>query len=313
MQSSPGTCRTIQNPTPYKPTESILAAMHFDAHHLDARDIERRRDRAAASFDSADFLHQRAHEGLSERLEPMVMNPSLIVDLGAGTGAMSRRLAKQYRRARVLSVDPSRAMLDVARRARPFLSRTREVRAETDRLPLPDGSVDLVYSNLWLAWVDDLAGCFNEIARVLKKGGVFAFATLGPDTLSTLRDARFGDIAVRQFVDMHDVGDLLVRAGLAEPVLDVDKLTVTYRRANDLFRDLTAVGARNLLRGRQRGLMGKTRFARLTDALTADDGLAIELELVYGHAWGSGPRAARGEVRIDPAAIGRLRPGDRGG
>ena len=89
-------------------------------------------------------------------------------------------------------------------------------------------------------------------------------------------------------------------------------MTVTYRRANDLFRDLTAVGARNLLRGRQRGLMGKTRFARLTDALTADDGLAIELELVYGHAWGTGPRAARGEVRIDPAAIGRLRPGDRG-
>lgn len=285
--------------------------MHFDAHQLDARDIERRRDHAAASFDSADFLHRRAHEGLSERLEPIVMNPGLIVDLGAGTGAMSRLLAKQHRKARVLSIDPSRAMLDVARRARPFLSRTREIRAHTDRLPLPDATVDFVYSNLWLAWVDDLAGCFEEIARVLKKGGVFAFATLGPDTLSTLRNARFSDVAVRQFVDMHDVGDLLVRAGLAEPVLDVDKLTVTYRRAGDLFRDLTAVGARNLLRGRPRGLMGKSRFGQFTEALTGDGGLAVELEVVYGHAWGAGPRASGGEVRIDPASIGRLRPGDR--
>ncbi len=287
--------------------------MPSDSHHLVARDVERRRDLAASSFDSADVLHRRAHEGIIERLAPLVMTPSLIVDLGAGTGTMSRLLARQYRKARVLAVDPSARMRDAARRSRSFLSRTREVRARTDRLPLPEGAVDFVYCNLWLAWVDDLAACFAEIARVLKRGGVFAFATPGPDTFSGLRNARSGDVGVRRFVDMHDIGDLLVRAGLAEPVLDVDKVTITYERTGDLFRDLSAVGARNLLSGRHRGLTGKRRFERFEAALSGDDGPAVDVELVYGHAWGAGPRAPEGEFRIDAAAIGRSRPGRPGG
>ena len=153
--------------------------MHFDAHHLDARDIERRRDRAATSFDSADFLHQRAHEGLSERLEPMVMTPSLIVDLGAGTGAMSRRLAKQYRKARVLSVDSSRAMLDVARANDP--AGTYELgSAENLAACFEPGEFDAVYSVYTLRNFADTNAAVRAMAHVLAPGGTLVILDAFP-------------------------------------------------------------------------------------------------------------------------------------
>jgi malonyl-CoA O-methyltransferase len=290
--------------------KSILARMQREFGNQVPADVIRRRDRAASSLESADFLFRRAHEGIIDRLAPLVMQPQAIVDLGAGTGVQSRALARQFRKARVISIDASQAMVDAARRQRPFLSKTREIRAASDRLPLPDGSVDLVYANLWLAWVDNLPACFAEIARVLAKGGVFTFATLGPDTFANLREAHAGDMAVRAFADMHDIGDLLVQAGLAEPILDIDKLTVSYDDADALFRDLSAVGARNTLTGRRRTLTGKTRFERFRRTLESQGRLAVDVELVYGHAWGSGPRPPAGEFHVDPATIGRL-PGSR--
>ena len=286
--------------------ESILAVMQGEPDKLKAADVARRRDRAASSFDSADFLFRRAHDGIIERLAPLVMEPRTILDLGAGTGTQSRALAKHYRKARVLSLDPSKAMLGIARGQRPFLSKTREVIATTDRLPLPDHSVDLVYANLWLAWLDDLPACFAEVARVLAKGGVFAFATLGPDTFRNIREAHDEAPAVRTFVDMHDIGDLLVRAGIAEPVLDVDKLTISYSDADALFRDISAVGARNVHAGRRQSLTGRQRFDQFRRALEGQGGPTVEIELVFGHAWGTGPRPPAGEVRIDAASIGRL-------
>jgi malonyl-CoA O-methyltransferase len=158
-------------------------------------------------------------------------------------------------------------------------------------------------------WIDDHGACFSEVGRVLPKDGIFAFATLGPDSLSELREAWQSvddDRHVNVYPDMHDIGDALVRAGLRDPVLDVDHLNVTYRDTSALYRDLTGVGARNCLRGRRQTLTGKSRFKAMNDSLAArmtDNVLSLELELVYGHAWGGGPRLPDGEFRVDPATI----------
>ena len=274
---------------------------------LRPRDVRRRFDRAAGCFHEADFVHRVTREGLLERLRPMTTAAATVVDLGSATGAAIPLLEKRFRRARVIAVDFSAAMLQVVRSNKTLFSRRHAVQADARALPFADASVDVVFSNLMLPWIDDLDAVFASVARVLRKDGLFVFSTLGPDSFIEVRDA-WGAIDagehVNHFPDMHDVGDALVRAGLRDPVLDVDRLAVSYRSAGALFRDLTATGARNSLRNRQRGLMGRARFGRFTAAFFPGGGeRSLTLELVYGHCWGGVSKPRGGDVAIDAGKI----------
>ena len=285
--------------------------MNTNPGSLRLKDVQRRFDRCAGGFDSADFVHRAAFDGIIERLAPMTAKPKIILDLGSATGCGSRLLGKRFRGTRVFSLDASIKMLKNGKRQHSFFSKVAELQGDARRIPLQTGSVDLVFSNMLLPWIDDLPGCFGEIARVLRKGGIFVFSSLGPDSLAEIRGAwqmQDQDWHVNAFPDMHNIGDLLVRAGLADPVLDVDALTVTYRDTKALFQDLTNCGARNALALRRRTLTGKNRFAQMDSALhnQFDGGLLeLKLELVFGHAWARGPAAKSGEIRLDPASIGR--------
>jgi malonyl-CoA O-methyltransferase len=240
-----------------------------------------------------------------ERLEPLRISPATILDLGAATGSGSRALGKRFRQARIISGDISMPMLQRARAARRMFSKAREVQLEASRLPLRDDSVDLVVANMLLPWVDDLPGCLQEVSRVLRKGGVFAFATLGPGSFAPILNVEGDESRMHAFADMHDVGDALVRAGLAEPILDVDRLTVTWPDLAAIRRDHVASGGGNASRGRVATLTGRTRLDGMLELFRREGGFAAELELVYGHAWGTGPRTRDGETRIAPEAIGR--------
>lgn len=273
---------------------------------IDSAAVERRFDRVAATFDDADFLHALTRDGLMARLRPMTVEAGTVVDLGCGTGAAIRPLAKQFRGARIVGVDRSQRMLDRCRKRRFWFTPVSFVKADARELPFADHSVDVVFSNLLLPWIDDLAPLVREVCRILRKDGLFAFATLGPDTLGALRDAWADvdrDVHVHRFIDMHDVGDSMARNGLGDPVLDVDRTTVTYDNAGDLFRDLAAVGARNALARRRPGLTGRRRFERMRRRLEAAGKFAVDVEIVYGHCWGSGARARDGSVRIDAGTI----------
>ena len=291
----------------------MLVTMNANPGQLVLRDMQRRFDRAAKNFDSADFVHRHTFSGLIQRLSPTVIKPSRILDLGCATGTGSRQLAKQYRRARGISLDATFAMLQLARKKHTRLSRVTELQGDATCIPLQDGSVDLVFGNLLLPWVSDLPACFAEIGRVLRKDGVFAFATFGPESLDEIRAAWRSldqDWHANAYPDMHDIGDALVRAGLREPVLDVDHLRVTYRDTDTLYQDLTNSGARNSLQNRRKTLTGKQRFRQMEEKLRADaknGALSLNLELVYGHAWGGGPQLPAGEFRLDPATISRRR------
>jgi malonyl-CoA O-methyltransferase len=275
------------------------------------RDVRRRFDRISGGFDDADFVHRLTFDELLQRLSPVVIQPRKILDLGCATGAGSRQLASRYRRSSVFGMDASIAMLQQARKRRALFARPAMIQGDACRIPLQSGSIDLVFANMLLPWIDDYPACLSEIARVLRKDGVFAFATFGPDSLSEIRAAWHSvdeDWHVNAYPDMHDIGDALVRAGLRDPVLDVDHLTVTYRDTAALYRDLTSAGARNCLLGRRRTLTGKSRFKAMDELLAAhmaDDVLSLKLELVYGHAWGGGPRPPDGEFLLDPSQITR--------
>jgi len=280
---------------------------------LRRRDVQRRFDRAARHFDAADFVHAVTRDGLLERLAPMLVDAKTVVDLGCGTGSACGALARRFRRSRIIGIDVSENMLLELARKRSWRAKTAPIQADASALPLADGSVDVVFSNLLLPWIGDPATVFREAARVLREGGLMLFSTLGPDSLLGLRRAwQSVDTSahVNRFLDMHDIGDAAVRAGLRDPVLDVDRLAVTYANCEALFRDLTATGARNSLRQRRRSLLGKNEFATMTDALDAqgsDGVIHVDLELVYGHCWGSGVTAGGGDYRIDAAQIGRRR------
>lgn len=276
------------------------------------RDVRRRFDRAAASFDDADFVHRVSGDGLLERLEPLTVEAQRVVDLGAATGSLSLQLARRFRGSRVLAVDQSLPMLARARRRHTRFSRVREINAVAEALPLPAGSIDVVVANMLLPLIAEPGAVLGEVARVLRRDGVFAFATLGPDSLGELREAFAGDglAHVMPFADMHDVGDALVRAGLRDPVLDVDRLAVSFADPGALYRDLGAAGARNALAGRRPTLTGKDRFGRAEAVLAKRFGggpLEITLELVYGHAFGGTPRGPAGEFVVPIEEMRRRR------
>jgi len=223
---------------------------------LDRRVVRATFARAAASYDAAAVLQREIADRLMERLEYIRITPARILDLGCGTGYVTHLLAKRYRHAQLLGLDLALAMAHAARRRNtprwPFalgqqLGRCRFVIADAELLPLADHSMDLIVSSLTLQWCDP-DRVFRECRRVLKPGGLFLFTTFGPDTLKELRTAwRAVDnrVHVHDFIDMHDLGDALVRARFADPVMDVEHLTLTYPEVNNLLRELKAIGAHN--------------------------------------------------------------------
>jgi len=276
---------------------------------LNPEHVRRRFDRAASQFDDADFVHATTRQGLLARLEPLLTEAKMVVDLGSATGSANRLLRKRFKGARIISVDFAHQMLEQARGKKSWLSKTAFVQARAEALPFANESIDVIFSNQLLPWISSPATVFSEVARVLRKGGVFAFATLGPDSFREIRRA-WGQVDdnphVNSFPDMHDLGDGLVSAGLRDPVLDVDRLRIDYRTVDRLLADLTACGARNALANRSDALTGRRRYAAMLHALAdtaSDESTALDLELVYGHCWGAGPKMDPANYRIDASRI----------
>lgn len=262
-----------------------------DEFFLDPRAVRRSFDACAARFDASAAVHAEIRKRLLERLDVVRLEPRVVIDLGAGTGHASRALQDRYSGARIVAMDLSPRMLVQARRQQRLFRRFDRVAAAAERLPLREGSADLVFSNLMLQWCSNPDSVFGEIRRVLRTNGLVTFTTLGPDTLRELRQAwsRFDrHVHVHRFIDMHDLGDALLRAGFAEPVMDTERLTLTYPDGQALLHELAGSGSTNVARGRRHGLTGRALGGGFLDACAAlrkDGSLPVSLEVVYGHAW----------------------------
>ena len=283
-------------------------------YRLDKQQARRAFERAAATYDEAAALQSEVGGRMLERLDLVRLQPARVLDLGAGTGEFSKALLQRYRKASIVSLDIALGMLRHTQNRGGWLRKPACVCADGERLPFADDSFELVFSNLMLQWCVDLELVFTELRRVLAPGGLLMFTTFGPDTLRELRaswEAVDGYTHVNAFIDMHDVGDALVRTHWAEPVMDAERITVTYRELRTLMQDLKHIGAHNVTAGRPRGLTGRHRLQQVElayETFRADGVLPASYEVVYGHAW-SPVRAA---VEVPVTHLRSRRPGKDG-
>ncbi|HVY07064.1 MAG TPA: malonyl-ACP O-methyltransferase BioC [Burkholderiales bacterium] len=272
---------------------------------IDKRQMRRSFERAAATYDQAAVLQREVCARALERLDLVKLDPSAILDAGCGTGHAARALRERYPRAMLIGLDIAVSMLELSRERIPawkkWIGPRRDafVCGDNERLPIRSGGVDMVWSNLAFQWAADPTGIFAEAHRILRPGGLVMFTTLGPDTLKELRAATSGDgkIHVNRFIDMHDIGDMMVSAGFADPVMDMEYLTLTYADVSALMRELKALGAHNVAAGRSRGLTGKralSEIERRYEAFRQEGRLPATFEVIYGHAWKPLPRLGPG-------------------
>lgn len=285
---------------------------------LDKAHVRSSFERAAQDYDRVAVLQREVGDRLLERLDLLRIEPACVVDLGTGTGYIARALLKRYAGARVFALDIAQAMLQQARSQSAWWRKPRWVCGDIERLPFRDQSVDLLLSNLTLQWCNGVQAAFAEFQRVLKPGAPLLFTSFGPDTLHELRSswaAADNYSHVNRFLDMHDIGDALLQAGLSEPVLDMECITLTYADVQGLVRDLKMLGAHNLTYARARGLTGRGRWQTMAthyESYRQAGRLPATYEVIYGHAWaGTRSPAVRSDEAVVPLSALR-RPGPHG-
>ena len=261
---------------------------------FDLRRVRDRFNRAASDYDRHAAVQHEIGRRLDERFDWLKLDPQRILDLGAGTGQMVRAMRARYPHAEVTGLDLADRMLRHLPRRHWWSPHRAAVAADMHALPFAGGSMDVVVSNFALQWSDRPAALFGEVARVSASGAPFVFTTLGPDSLQEIRRA-WAEVDptphVHQFLDMHDLGDALVAAMLADPVMDREMVTVTYPTVDALLADLRGVGVGNAQAGRATGMTGPKAWRRFREVLAAqavDGRIPLSYEIVYGLAWGTG-------------------------
>ncbi len=294
-----------------------MNANEMDSYRIDKARARTSFGRAANTYDAAAILQKQVREEMLNRLDLIKLTPQTILDAGCGTGAASHALQKRFVKSQVISLDFALPMLQKTRvgsdttglmhQIKNMLSGVKHnlVCADIESLPLASKSVDLVWSNLAIQWCNDLDAALLEFYRVMQPEGLLMFSTFGPDTLKELRVAtgrQDGMTSVSRFIDMHDIGDALVRAGFSAPVLDVERFTLTYDDVKSVMRDLKSIGAHNATDGRARGLLGRGFLQKLEsnyEQYRTDGKLPATFEVVYGHAW-RGQEKARFDNGVSP-------------
>ncbi|CAN5893008.1 methyltransferase domain-containing protein [soil metagenome] len=282
---------------------------------------------ATKKMAGSNFLRREIASRMRDKLDLIKIQPERILDAGCGEGADIAQLQTRFPKALVIGIDSAKPMLDLAAQHR------QEAMNSVDRmmakwlpsalrlghemsllcgdfanLPAAASSIDLVWSNLALHWHPQPDLVFAEWRRVLRTDGLLMFSCFGPDSLIELRQAfAFIDQSPHTlpFVDMHDFGDMLVNAGFSTPVMDMEKLTLTYDNIDKLFADVRALGGNPLLTRRQ-SLIGRSAYRVVVKALESmrnkDGRIPLTFEVVYGHAFRPVPKKrASGEsiIRMD--------------
>ncbi|MEN9879445.1 MAG: malonyl-[acyl-carrier protein] O-methyltransferase [Pseudomonadota bacterium] len=270
--------------------------------------IRRAFDRVAPDFAANDFFYREMARRMDERLAMVRITPARILDAGCALGADRLSLQKRYPDAAWIGVDQSGLMLTqgqlTEQAAWGFMRRlfhggrraqSARIAANMGQLPIAGQSIDLIWSNAAVHWLNQLPEAFKEFNRVLSVGGLLMFSTFGPDTLKQLRHAMglVGRLSrIHDFTDMHDVGDMLVHAGFSDPVMDMETLTLTYADPWQALRELQRAGSVSANSMSPCGLTTKQFWHQVFAHWQKDaqGRYPLTFELVQGHAWKMAPR-----------------------
>ena len=264
---------------------------------IDKKQVRRSFSRAAQDYDAAAVLQREVCTRMLEKLGYIKLQPSRIVDVGSGTGWGTRQLGEKYPKAEITALDIAIGMLQMARGTSSWWQklfsgkRERFLCADVEEMPIASNAVDMIWSNLALQWCNDLPATFVELQRILKTDGLLIFSSFGVDTLKELR-AAFSEVDgynhLSRFADLHDIGDMLMEAGFADPVMEMEKITLTFDDLRAVMQDLKSIGAHNATAGRASGMMGKNTWQRVTEnyeKFRSEGKLPATFEIIYGHAW----------------------------
>ncbi|WP_353172157.1 methyltransferase domain-containing protein [Paracandidimonas soli] len=300
---------------------SQLPSLRLDSRHVNQQFTRR------SPLDSAQFLYGEVAQRMLQRLSYIRIAPTDILDAGCGAAHALEPLRFRFPQLRYIGLDANASLLETARQryaARPgFWQKLRNkptpelqfLQADMAASGLPPESLDLVWSNMALHWHPEPHNVLAEWRRTLRPGALVMFSCLGPGSLPEIRQAiAQADLqtAAPEFVDMHDLGDLLLQNGFSDPVMDQELLTLTYRTAEKLLDDLRIMGG-NPSTDRRASLPGRRWRERLLAALESqrhmDGTIHLTLELAYGHAWRTAAHrnTASGETRISISSIGGRR------
>lgn len=246
-------------------------------------------NKAAESYDEAAVWQREVADRMLDRLELVRLNPQVILDIGARTGYTTQLLTQRFPKAEIIACDWAENLLQKTRENVPTAL---TLCAEPDKIPLPAAAADMIVSNLTWHWLNQPAACFKEWRRLLKPNGLLLFTTCGPDTLYELRSsfaATDEQPHVHLFLDMHDIGDMLLAAQFADPVMQAEHIYFNYSSLDALWRDLRGAGVVNSLINRRRTLTGKNRWQRMLNEYknfsSLADGWSATIEVVYGLGW----------------------------
>ncbi len=291
-----------------------------DVFEIDKSRVRQAFGQAAMQYDVHAVLQAQIREEMLSRLDLVSLTPETVLDAGCGTGLGSVALHKRYPQAHILSMDFALPMLKATQQhlrtsnlldqiTRLFKPKQQHLLcADIESLPLADQSQQLIWSNVAIQWCNELDQVFEHFYRVLQPEGLLMFSTFGPDTLKELRAAMpHQNTSVSRFIDMHDIGDALVRAGFQAPVLDVERYTLTYDTVHDVMKDLKNIGANNATAGRAKGLKGRGFMRTLAENYAqfqlADGKFPATFEVVYGHAWRGETQPAKANQEFAPIAF----------
>ncbi len=282
---------------------------------FEAASLRRNFGRAASAYAQIAVLQREVETRLLEQLDFLEdRQPLRILDIGCGPGRASGVMKKRWPKAQVIALDAALPMLKEVPKQTRFWRPIQRVCADASQLPLADGSIDVIFSNLCLQWVNDLPATLAEFRRVLKPDGLLVFSTFGPDTLLELREAYWQagekNPPLSPFAAIQQIGDAMIAAGFKNPVLDRELYQLTYSDVRSLMKELKAIGANDARPQRTRGLSGKTRLQTMTTAyekLRSKDVLPSTWEVVTVMAWGPPPGVSRREQGADIASF----PADR--
>lgn len=262
-----------------------------ERHYLDRKKTQSAFHNAAQDYDSVTAMQRDVGDRLLSRLDFVQYAPSMIADIGAGTGIATGKLIRKYPDANVLAFDIAKGMLQVNNQNNASNPASCTV-ADMHNIPLRAESVDMIFSNLAMQWSNHLLQVLDEYQRVLQEGGLLHFATFGPQTLKEFKDSWQAvdpdGSHVNSFYSVGDVGDMLIEAGFKDAVVDSELISFNYPDVMQVMRELKTLGASNRTHGRARSLTGKEKMKRMIaeyELLRQDEGVPVTYEIIYGHAW----------------------------